>query len=229
MKTASFAFRALGFVASLTAFSSALSISEINGPKYLSPYAGQIVKDVTGVVTAKGPDGLWLRALKRDRDDRTSESVYVFDRAFGTNLTVGDAVWIEGTVSEYRSNKDHLFLTEITKPLLVRKMSGGNPVQPLIIGDDTRKPPREQFSSLDGGDVFAVPNNKSLVSVENPTLDPKKYGMDFWESLCGELVTVKKPTALSKPNNYGDTWVVGDWKVSGRNGRQGLTITHQGK
>jgi hypothetical protein len=35
--------------------SSALTISEINGHKYLSPYAGQNVTAVKGLVTAKGP------------------------------------------------------------------------------------------------------------------------------------------------------------------------------
>jgi hypothetical protein len=30
---------------------------------------------------------------------------------------------------------------------------------------------------------------------------------------------------LTKPNQYGDTWVAGNWKVSGRNDRGGLTIT----
>jgi hypothetical protein len=35
--------------------SSALTISEINGYKYLSPYAGQNVTAVKGLVTAKGP------------------------------------------------------------------------------------------------------------------------------------------------------------------------------
>jgi hypothetical protein len=70
-----------------------------------------------------------------------------------------------------------------------------------------------------------VPNNKSQISVANPTLEPKKYGLDFWESLTGELVTVKKARALTKPNQYGDTWVAGSWKVTGTNDRDGLTTT----
>jgi hypothetical protein len=53
--------------------------------------------------------------------------------------------------------------------------------------------------------------------------------MDFWESLSGELVTVRKPTAVAKPNNFGDTWVIGDWKVTGRNSRGGVTMTEGGK
>lgn len=205
--------------------SSATSIAEINGPKFISPLKDQTVSNVSGIITAKGPDGLWIRSTTPDRDERTSESLYVFGRAFGANLTVGDSIVVGGKVLEYRSNKDYLFLTELSSPVLEKRVSVGNKAEPLVIGKDTRDPPKEQYSSLDGGDVFAVPNNVSLVSVANPDLEPKKYGLDFWESLCGELVTVKKPTALTKPNQFGDTWVAGNWKVSGRNDRDGLTMT----
>jgi hypothetical protein len=209
----------------VAATASAISIAEINGPKFLSPFNGQTVANVSGIVTAKGPDGLWLRSTSPDGDDRTSESVYVFGRTFGANLTVGDSIVIGGRVTEYRTNRDYLYLTEIDRPTLTRKISSGNRVEPLVIGKDTRDPPTEQYSSLDGGDVFAVPNNKTLVSVANPALEPSKYGLDFWESLSGELVTVQKPVALTKPNNFGDTWVAGNWKLTGKNDRDGLTIT----
>lgn len=217
-------------LAATVAVSSALTIAEINGDKYLSPYNGQTVSNVSGIITAKGPAGLWLRSTtERRKKATTSESIYVFGSNFGNNLTVGDAITLGGTVQEYRSSKDYVYLTELSSPVLQSKASSGNPVAPLVIGKDTMDPPNEQYSSLDGGDVFAVPNNVSLISVANPVLDPSKFGMDFWESLSGELVTVKKPTALSKPNNYGDTWVRGDWKVTGKNGRGGLTITDKGE
>ncbi|KAF2744384.1 DNase I-like protein [Sporormia fimetaria CBS 119925] len=209
----------------LGAVASALTISEINGPKYLSPYNGQNVTNVSGIVTAKGPSGVFIRSVKPDKDDRTSDSIYVFNRNFGANLTVGDEIVLNGKVEEFRSNKDYVYLTEIASPELVEIVSSGNKVKALVIGKDTVKPPTEQYSSLDGGDVFALPNNETLVSVANPTLNPKKFGMDFWESLTGELVTVRKPRVITKPNNFGDTWVVGDWKVTGENKRGGLTMT----
>jgi len=49
--------------------------------------------------------------------------------------------------------------------------------------------------------------------------------MDFWASLEGQLVTVKNPTSLEFENDFGEFWVYGDWKVTGRNARGGLTIT----
>ena len=83
--------RLVALAASL-AVSSATTIAEINGVKYLSPFKDQTVSNVTGVITAKGPDGLWIRATTPDRDARTSESRYVFGRTFGANLTVGDTI-----------------------------------------------------------------------------------------------------------------------------------------
>ncbi|KAI5209107.1 DNase I-like protein [Aureobasidium subglaciale] len=202
---------------------SAETISQINGNKYLSPYNGKNVTNVNGLVTAKGPNGIWIRSTTPDKDDRTSESVYVFDRNFGKNITVGDVIELNGTVTEYRSSKAYVYLTEIINPKLVQRISSGSATTPLVIGRDTLTPPNKAFSALDNGDVFGVPNNVSLISVSNPTLIPRNYGMDFWESLSGELVTVKGAHALTKPNNYGDTWVVGDWKVTGLNNRGGLT------
>ncbi|KAL1795973.1 hypothetical protein ACET3X_006197 [Alternaria dauci] len=207
------------------AVSTALTIAEINGNKFLSPYKDQTVSNVTGVITAKGPDGLWLRSTTPDSDDRTSESLYVFGRTFGANLTVGDTIVVGGRVLEYRSNRDYIYLTELSAPVLQGRLSSGAAVKSLVIGTDTPEPPKEQYSSLDGGDVFAVPNNVSQISVANPELQPKKYGLDFWESLSGELVTVQAPTVLTKPNQFGDTWIAGNWKVTGRNKRGGLTMT----
>ncbi|KAI4853650.1 DNase I-like protein [Aureobasidium sp. EXF-8845] len=202
---------------------SAETIAEINGNRYLSPYNGKNVTYVNGLVTAKGPNGIWIRSTTPDRDDRTSESAYVFDKNFGKNLTVGDVIQLNGTITEYRSSKAYVYLTEIINPKLVKKLSSGSVATPLVIGKDTLNPPTKAFSALDNGDAFGVPNNVSLISVDNPTLIPRNYGMDFWESLSGELVTVKGAHALTKPNNFGDTWVVGDWKITGLNKRGGLT------
>jgi hypothetical protein len=127
-----------------------------------------------------------------------------------------------------RSAIDYLFLTEISSPTGVIKLSSGNTVTPLVIGKDTLSPPTEQYSGLDNGDIFGLPNNVSRISVTNPVLQPAKYGLDFWESLSGELVTIKAPVAVSRPNSFGDVWVVGDWAVTGRNAHGGVTMTDKG-
>ncbi|KAK6824910.1 hypothetical protein PG987_012404 [Apiospora arundinis] len=65
----------------LVAGVSALTIGEINGNRFLSPYNGQDVSNVTGIVTAKGPDGLWVRSVRKGCDRRVSDAVYIYGSA----------------------------------------------------------------------------------------------------------------------------------------------------
>ncbi|TLD38413.1 endonuclease/exonuclease/phosphatase family protein [Venturia nashicola] len=209
----------------------ALEIIEITGGSYRSPYQDQSVSNVTGIVTAKTTTGLYLRSLTLDNADATSNSLLVFSSTIGSNLTVGDHIVLDGRITEYRMNAAAIYTTELTSPRNLRKISSNNPVEPVIIGAGGRLPPTTQCSLLDEGDVLAVPNNKSLISVLNLQLEPSTYGMDFWESLSGELVVIRRVTALSQPTTVSgspsvqDTWVIGDWPVTGKNARGGLTMT----
>lgn len=206
----------------------AVSISEINGDRFLSPYNGKTVSDVRGLVTAKGSSGFYIRSTKPDNSSLTSESLYVYDSNVASKVSVGDIITLGGTVSEHRSKPAYVYLTELTSPSDVKVVSSDNEVVPLVIGLQGLKPPTEQFSALDDGDIFGVPNNKSQISAKNDVLQPTKYGMDFWESLSGELVTIGGLNAVTKPNQYGDTWVVGNWTATGRNERGGLTMQKGG-
>jgi hypothetical protein len=80
----------------------AITISEINGNKFISPLNGTSVTGVEGLVIAKGPNGIWLRSTTPDDDDATSEAIYVFSSSVGRNLTVGDIVTLDGRVQEFR-------------------------------------------------------------------------------------------------------------------------------
>jgi predicted extracellular nuclease len=81
---------------------SAVTIAEINGSKYISPLRDQPVTNVTGLVLAKGPNGIWLRSTTPDTDVKTSEAIYVFSSTVGANLTVGDTIMLDGRVLEFR-------------------------------------------------------------------------------------------------------------------------------
>ncbi|KAH7629847.1 Endonuclease/exonuclease/phosphatase [Sordaria sp. MPI-SDFR-AT-0083] len=206
--------------------SAALSIAEINGNKYISAYNGQTVSDVTGLVTAKSSAGIYIRSTTPDDDEATSESIYVFSNTIGKTVNVGDIITLgSAKVAEYRSSNTYMYLTELTNPTGITVVSSNNTVTPLVIGKDTLPPPTEQFTSLDGGDIYSVPNAQQNISAVNPVLKPAQYGLDFWESLTGELVTVKAPTALKIPSSYRDTWVIGDWKVTGKNDAGSLTMS----
>lgn len=219
----------------LAAGASAETIEQINGDRFLSPFNGKNVTGLQGVITAKGPSGIWLQSPANETSSIKTGSVpssgiYVFSTALAKNTSIaaGDVIVLNGRVSEYRSSAAYLYLTEIVSPTITAILGHGQTVAPVVIGE-TVSPPTQQYSGLDNGDIFSVPNNQSLISVKNPLLDPESYGLDFWESLSGTLVTIKSPRAVGRPNQYGDTWVVGDWTTTGENGRTGLTITSKGK
>jgi hypothetical protein len=133
-------------------------------------------------------------------------------------------------MKRHRSNALYTYLTELTNPSNVKIVSSGNEVVPLVLGDDTASPPTELFSSLDEGGIFGVPNDVARISAQNPTLQPDKYGMDFWESLVGELVTIKDVVQVARPNQYGDVWVrAGSLKTTGVNSHGGLTMLDGGE
>ncbi|CAE6343987.1 unnamed protein product [Rhizoctonia solani] len=206
----------------------AVSISSINGNGYASPYAGQAVA-VQGLVTAKGPSGFWLADVG-NATSIGSRGVYVYSTSatVRNQVTVGDVVSLgSARVALYRAaaDTDNIFLTELTSPTNITVFSSNNTVTPLVIGTDIPGPPTEQYTSLDGGNVFAFPNNQSQLSTANITLQPALYGLDYWQSLVGTLVTVRSPVALGFPNTYGDFWTYGDWKVTGKNKRDAAGAT----
>lgn len=206
----------------------ALSISSINGPGYISPYVGQTVA-LQGLVTAKGPSGFWLSDVG-NATSVGSTGIYVFTSSatIRSQVAVGDIVSLgSAKVASYRAtaDTDNIYLTELTTPSNITVLSSANSVVPIIIGTNLPGPPTEQYTSLDKGNVFGVPNNQSQLSTTNPSLQATAYGLDYWQSLVGQLVTIRSPVALGYPSSYGDFWTHGDWKVTGKNKRGGLTIT----
>ncbi|KAL9011238.1 MAG: hypothetical protein Q9180_009213, partial [Flavoplaca navasiana] len=105
---------ALGLI--LAPCASAVTVADITGDKYLSPLSQSAFANLTGLVTAKGPNGLWIRSANPDDNEQTSESVYVFSRTVGVSLNPGDIITLDGNVTEFRSSNDYLFLTEVTTP-----------------------------------------------------------------------------------------------------------------
>ncbi|THH01613.1 hypothetical protein EW026_g1134 [Hermanssonia centrifuga] len=206
--------------------SRATSISDIQGSSFLSPYNGQVVTDVTGVVAAKDKYGFWLAGEPSD-DLRVSNGLRVYSANFARSVSVGELVRVDGKVTEYRnpSRPNDLYLTEL-EPIRLQTVSTGSTVVPVVLGEGRRVPPTTALSAFDNGadGWLSVPSNRTLVEKTNATLQPDKYGLDFWESLEGQLVTVKSPVAIGFPDRFGSFWVHGNWPVSGKNSRGGLTL-----
>jgi len=222
-----------GLAAALLAIASGVSgttIKEINGPNYRTVFTGDNsrVQNVQGIVTARDRKGIFLRGVE---SIVAGNSIYVFDSRLAANesITAGDIITLDGKVTEYRNNSNVLYLTEIQSARVTSLTQGTGAPEPWVIGTDTPSPPTEQYTSLDGGNIFAVPNNQSSLMSRNPTLEPGAYGLDFWQSLSGARVRIRKPVAVSKSRAGRFIWIVGDWPTTGRNLRGGLTLRGVGK
>ncbi|MGR3873385.1 endonuclease/exonuclease/phosphatase family protein [Streptomyces graminifolii] len=177
-------------------------IHDIQGTTRVSPYAGQKVADVPGVVTGirtyGSSKGFWFQDATPDDDPATSEGVFVFTSSTPT-VAVGDAVTVSGTVSEYvpgGASTGNQSLTEITKPT-VTVVSKGNAVPAAVVISDKSVPSRY----TPAGDTAASG------SINGLTLQPKKYALDYYESLEGMNVQVSDARVVTATDPYAELWV----------------------
>ncbi|KZT73124.1 DNase I-like protein [Daedalea quercina L-15889] len=204
----------------------AISVAEIQGDSFRSPYEGQTLNDVYGILTAKDKYGGWISDVPSS-DPRKSNGLRIYGPRALRGVDVGDDISLTGHVAEYRaaSSPNDLSLTELNDIRDIIVFSRGNHVKPVLLGED-RTPPYGQPSAYDDGPDgwLSIPNNVTRLEAENATLRPDLYGLDFWESLEGQLVTVPSPVAANFPDRFGAVWVYGAWPVSGLNSRGGLTV-----
>lgn len=177
----------------------------------------------------QGSSGFYLLGEKSD-DIRVSNGLQVFttSKTILAQVNVGDLITLSGRAQEFRSSSapDDLSTTEIESPTSIVVQSSHNTFPIIVLGKD-RSPPTQQFSALDVGPdgLLSQPNDVSLVDTVNAELQPDEFGLDFWESLEGQIVTIPQPVATNFENEFGEFWVYGDWPVTGQNSRGGITIT----
>jgi len=187
-----------------------LRIHDLQGKAHLSPFNGQGVQNVQGIVTAIGSNGFWIQDPFPDGDVATSEGIFVFTGSSSAILaarSVGEAVQVSGTVSEFRpgNNPNNLTITQIgnnngVQALAVAAWPAGEglAIAPTVIGAD-RSPPTEVI-------------NVEAANVETGgQFDPSRDGIDFWESLEGMWVAVNNAVATSPTANFGSSeeiWVL---------------------
>ncbi|MFD7438294.1 endonuclease/exonuclease/phosphatase family protein [Streptomyces sp. NPDC059861] len=184
------------------AHAEAVRIHDIQGSTRTSPYAGQQVTDVAGIVTGVrgygSSRGFWIQDPAADADPATSEGVFVFTSS-APKVAVGDSVTVSGTVSEYvpgGTTSGNQALTEITRPT-VTVVSSGNPV-PSATVIDARSVPNAYTPAGD-----AAANG----SVNGLTLRPEKYALDYYESLEGMNVRVADTRVVGATDPYTELWV----------------------
>jgi uncharacterized protein len=179
-----------------------LRIHDVQGTTRTSPYAGQKVTDVPGVVTATrtygSSRGFWLQDPTPDSNPATSEGVFVFTSST-PKVAVGDAVTVTGTVSEYvpgGASTGNQSVTEITKPTVTTVSTGNAVPAPVVI--DKKSVPSAYTPT---GDTAA--SN----SINGLTLQPKKYALDYYESLEGMNVQVEDARVVTATDPYAELWV----------------------
>ncbi|MEU3289820.1 endonuclease/exonuclease/phosphatase family protein [Streptomyces longwoodensis] len=184
------------------AHAAAVRIHDVQGTTRTSPYAGQKVTDVAGIVTGVrtygSSKGFWIQDPNPDDDPATSEGVFVFTSST-PKVAVGDSVTVSGTVSEFvpgGTASGNQSVTEITKPT-VTVLSSGNAV-PAATVIDARSVPAAYAPA---GDPAA--NN----SVNGLPLRPSTYALDHYESLEGMNVQVADTRVVTATDPYTELWV----------------------
>ncbi|MER5375031.1 endonuclease/exonuclease/phosphatase family protein [Streptomyces sp. NPDC002553] len=184
------------------AHADAVRIHDIQGTTRISPYAGQQVTDVTGIVTGVrsygSSRGFWIQDPSPDADPATSEGVFVFTSS-APKVAVGYAVTVNGTVSEFvpgGASTGNQSVTEIVRPT-VTVVSSGNPVPSAVVVDAGSVPNKYAPE----GDPAA--NG----SVNGLTLKPRKYALDYYESLEGQNIRVKDTRVVGATDPYTELWV----------------------
>src|SRR6266540_403408 len=193
-------------------------IHDVQGEAHRSPMTGQAVSGVTGIVTVVTGNGFYLQDPKPDRRQGTSEALFVFTSSAPT-AAVGDAVSVDGRVSEFRpggsGGATNLTTTELTGPT-VTVTSSGNPLPAAtVIGGAGRVPPRTVIEDDATGDVET-----------SGTFDPRSDGIDFYESLEGMRVQLDDAVAVGPTSSFGEIPVVGDdgSRASLRSARGGVIV-----
>jgi uncharacterized protein len=177
-------------------------VHDVQGSTRISPYAGQKVTDVAGIVTGVrtygSSKGFWIQDPAPDDNPATSEGVFVFTSS-APKAAVGDSVLVSGTVSEYvpgGTSSGNQSVTEITKPT-VTVVSGGNAVPAATVVDEDSVP-----------DAYAPAGDTAANgSVNGLTLDPSTYALDYYESLEGMNVQVADARVVTATDPYSELWV----------------------
>ena len=187
-------------------------IHAIQGAGHRSPFEGKRVESVEGLVTAvlatgKAP-GFWMQEPKPDRDDATSEGIFVSTKELTLDVAVGDRVSVSGDVVE-AGFPGSLTTTGIAKPE-IRTLSRSNTLPAALrIGPKGRAIPDR------------VIDDDAMTS-----FDPASDAIDFWESIEGMLVEVRDAVVVGASSSYGDMVVLADGGAGAavRSPRGGIVI-----
>lgn len=185
------------------------TIPAIQGAAHRSPFEGDWVYGVLGVVTAvDGRSGFWMQHAGDD-DPATADGIFV-STTRATELRSGDAVRVWGRVAE-------------------SARSGNLPVTRLeafawdLDARDRPLPEPRRLAHAPASDPLARVLPGIIVDDDQlSSFDPHTDGADFWESLEGMRVSVHDARVVGPTTRYGGIGVVaeggrgaGPWTLRG--------------
>ncbi|REB08797.1 endonuclease/exonuclease/phosphatase [Sporosarcina sp. BI001-red] len=194
----------------------ALQIHDIQGAGHESPFAGQVVDGVQGIVTYKyelqGSTYYHIQTPdnKRDGDLNTSEAVVLYSGRDAWNLKKGDLVSVTGQVSEYAIDgfSDRQETDLKTTQINVREDRGG---VVSVVDRNVELPTPFVINETN------LPKDK-ILSEGLKEFNPAKYAGDFWESREAMLVEVGNVKAVAPQQNGDLATVLETRKTETKNG-----------
>jgi len=193
-----------------------LRIHDIQGASHTSPVVNNAVSGIVGIVTGLKSNGFFMQDNLPDANDATSEGVFVFTSTAPT-VSLGDAVSVNGTVSEFRPSSNNLTITEIGTPTINVISTGNALAAPIVIGTGGRMPPGMVIDDDSTGDVET-----------SGVFDPASDGIDFYESLEGMRVQINNAVAVGPTLVFGTTNQNREIAVVGDNGASASLRTVRG-
>ncbi|MGN7457789.1 5'-nucleotidase C-terminal domain-containing protein [Paenibacillus pasadenensis] len=167
-----------------------VGIRDIQGKGHASPFVGQTIQGVKGVVTQLGYNlasatpsykGFYIQTLEPDNDPATSEGLFVYSTDASKKPAVGDVVEVSGKIDEYNEGLPaNLTTTQLALASISVLESGHELPAPVVLGA--------------GGRVIPTPT----IDDDNMTVfDPENDAIDFFESLEGMRVQAPAPVITS--------------------------------
>lgn len=157
---------------------------------------GKRIEGIGGIVTAvlsggRAP-GFWMQDPVGDRNDATSDAIFVSTTGVELDLAVGDAVSVTGKIAEIGVGERSLTTTQIVEATVDLVSRNNELPAPVAIGVNGRR----------------VPTRIAPHGMEK--YRPRDAAIDFWESLEGMRVEIRDPVVVGATSQYGDMVVLAD-------------------
>ncbi len=170
-----------------------LKIHDLQGCNHISPFLGETVSNINGVVTNKEANGFTIQSVEEDEFLCTSEAIFVFTDDF-PKVMRGDLVEVSGIVAEFKAGDEedfNLTKTEIAKPKVRIIEHNYDLPEPKILDAIVDVIPRE------------IVENDALSS-----FDYANDGLDYFESLESMLVQINNGIVVSPKNTYDEIFLI---------------------